>query len=615
MKRLSVLYAFVFVCPQAPAQLDAGAAKPPIAKKVPRTTTLHGETLVDNYYWLREKTNKEVIDYLEAENAYTNAVLKPTTAFQEKLYQEMLGRIKQTDLDVPYKLGGYYYYTRTEEGKQYPIRARKKGNLDATEEITLDLNELAKGQRFLGLGAYAVSDDGNLLAYSTDVTGFRQYTLHVKDLRTGELLPDRVEKVTSVAWAADNRTLFYTTEDAAKRSYRLYRHVLGGKDDPLVYEEKDELFRIFANRSRDKKYLFVPSSSSTSTEVRFIPCDKPEAAPRLILAREPEHRYSVEHRDGLFYITTNKGAKNFRLVTAPADDPRPDNWKEKIAHRKNVLLQHVELFTGHAVVTEMEAGLPRLRVFDLNSGKNSTVELPEAVCSVSGDANPEFDTATFRFRFQSLVTPMSVFDLDLPTGKRTLRKQTEVLGGYDPGSYITERIYATAGDGAKVPVSLVYKKGLMKDGQNPLLLYGYGSYGSTLQITFNSSRLSLLDRRVVYAMAHIRGGREMGEEWHDHGKMLHKRNTFTDFIAAADHLVAEKYTAHDRMAIEGGSAGGLLIGAVLNLRPDVCKAAVLHVPFVDVINTMLDESLPLTIGEFLEWGNPKVKQEYDYIKT
>jgi oligopeptidase B len=606
---------FVGFSPDVRAQLDAGVAKPPVARKVPHRTTLHGETLVDDFYWLREKSNQAVLDYLAAENAYTDAVMKPTAEFQDKLYQEMLGRIKQTDLDVPYRLGDYFHYSRTEEGKQYRILARKKGSLDAKEEITLDLNELAKGQRFLSLGAYVISDDNNLLAYSTDATGFREYTLRVKDLGTGELLPDRIDKVGSVSWAADSKTLFYTTEDAAKRSYRLYRHTLGGKEDTLVYEEKDELYRIGANRSRDRAYLFLTSASSTSSEVRVLRCDRPTDEARLILAREPDHRYRVEHRKGLFYIVTNKDAKNYRLVTAPVEKPEPANWKELIPHRKEVLLENVELFANYAVISERANALQTLRVLDLVTGKDRTVELPEKVCTVFGDANPEFDTTTYRFRYQSMVTPLSVFDLDLGTGGRKLRKQTEVKGGYDSAAYVTERIDATAKDGVKIPISLVYRKGLKQDGRNPLLLYGYGSYGATLSATFNASRLSLLDRGVIYATAHIRGGREMGEEWHDQGKMLNKRNTFTDFIAVADCLVAEKYSAHDRMVIEGGSAGGLLIGAVLNLRPDVCKAAVLHVPFVDVINTMLDETLPLTVGEFLEWGNPKVKKEYDYIKT
>jgi oligopeptidase B len=570
---------------------------------------------VDNYYWLREKSNPDVIACLEAENAYTAAVMKPTEPFQAALYKEMLGRIKQTDLSVPYRLGDYFYYTRTEQGKQYPIHCRKRGSLEGKEEVTVDLNELAKGQKFLSMAAHVVSDDGNLLAYSTDVTGFREYTLYVKDLRTGELLPDRIKKVGAVMWAADNKTLFYVTEDAAKRPYRLYRHTLGGKEDELVQEEKDELFRLFARRTRDKKYILTGATSSNTTEYRYLPSDEPTATPKLIRPREEKHEYHVNHRDGLFYIRTNKGAKNFRLVTVPVADPQEKNWKEIIPHRPDVLLENIDLFENHGVVLERSQALPRLRVLDLRGGAAHTIDMPEPIYSVMPDANPEYKTKVFRFRYQSLVTPQSVYEYDLEGRKQTLLKRTEVLGNYDPAEYVSERIWATAKDGTRIPISLVYKKSTSKDGTHPLLLYGYGSYGSSLPISFTPQRLSLLDRGVIYAMAHIRGGRDLGKEWHDQGKMMNKRNTFTDFIACADHLVAQKYTSRDRLGIEGGSAGGLLVGAVLNFRPDVCHVAILNVPFVDVINTMLDASLPLTIQEYLEWGNPNVKEEYDYIKT
>jgi oligopeptidase B len=613
---LSVLFLAAVCLPRpAPSQFDPSLARPPIADKIPRQETLHGETWIDNYYWLREKGTSKVTAYLEAENAYTAAVMKTTEAFQDALYKEMLGRIQETDLSVPYRLDGFWYYSRTEEGKQYPIYCRKHGSLDAKEEVTLDLNELAKGHKFLSRGAYAVSDDTHLLAYSTDVTGFRNYTLYVKDLRTGALLPDRIEKVNAVAWAADNKTLFYVTEDAAKRPYRLYRHTLGNPKDELVYEEKDELYTLGIRRSRDRRYLFAVSESSITTEVRYLPLDRPTETLRVLLPREEDHRYSVQHRDGLFYIKTNKGAKNYRLVTAPVTDPQPANWKELIPHRAAVLLEGVDLFARHAVVTEREGGLPKLRVLDLATGKDHTIDVPEPVYSVSSDTNPEFQTTAFRFNYQSLVTPSSVFEYDLDSGKRTLLKQTPVRGGYDASQYTSERIHATAKDGKSIPISLVYRKGVKLDGSAPLLLYGYGAYGYSLSVAFQSARLSLLDRGVIYAMAHIRGGKEMGQDWHDQGKMLAKRHTFTDFIAAADHLVVQKYTSHNRLAIQGGSAGGLLIGAVVNMRPDLCKVAVLQVPFVDVINTMLDESLPLTVQEFLEWGNPRNKAEYDYMKS
>jgi oligopeptidase B len=619
---LLLLALAVALCPahgrQGGRLIDPTAATPPVARKEPKVTVLHGDKRVDDYYWLRQKTSPEVLGYLEAENAYTAAVMKKTEPFQQKLYQEMLGRIKQTDLAVPYRLGGWWYYTRTEKGKQYPIRCRKHGSLEAAEEVCLDLNEMAKGKRFLGVGSFQVSDDGNLLAYTMDVTGFRDYTLHVKDLRSGKELPDKVEHVAGqrgVEWAADNHTLFYVTEDAAKRPHRLFRHTLGGAKDDLLYDETDELYRLWLHRSRDKKYLFTLSQSSVTTEERYLPSDQPQGDWKVILPRQNEHEYHVEHRDGLFYIRTNKDAKNFRLVTAPVGDPRPERWKELIAHRPDVLLQDAALFARHAVLTEWEGGLPHLRVMDFGTGRQSSIDVPEPVYAMRGDMNPEYDTKLFRYHYESFITPASVYDYDTDEHSSKLLKRTEVLGGYDPSRYTTERIFATASDGTRIPVSLVYRKDVRKDGKAPLLLYGYGSYGSSIPDGFQSQRFSLLDRGVIYAQAHIRGGSEMGRAWHDQGKMMHKRNTFTDFIAAADHLIAEHYTSKDHLAIEGGSAGGLLIGAVLNLRPDLCHAAVLMVPFVDVVNTMLDTSLPLTVQEFLEWGNPAVKNEYDYIKT
>jgi oligopeptidase B len=595
--------------------LNPQAAKPPVAKKVAKITTLHGDMRVDYYDWLRDKSDKEVIAYLDSENAYTAAVMKPTEVLQETLYKEMLGRIKQTDLSVPYRLGDYFYYTRTVQGKQYNIHCRKKGSLDAAEEIILDLNELVKGQKFLMLGPYDVSVDGNLLAFAIDVTGFREFNLFVKDLRTGRLLPDRIDKIVGVAWAADNETLFVIREDHAKRPFRLDRHVLGKDGEQPVYEEKDELYRLTVSGSRDKKYLFLVSGSSTTTEQRYLPSDQPAGEWRVILPREEGHRYIANHRDGVFYIRTNKDAKNYRLVTAPVADPAPKNWSEMIPHRPNVMLQNIDVFEHHAVVSERAKGLPGLKVIDLRDGASHAVDFPEPIYSAMGSANPEYKATQFRFNYQSLVTPNSVFDYDLDKRTRKLMKRTEVLGGYDPDEYASERCFATASDGAKIPISLVWKKGVKRDGTAPMLLYGYGAYGASLPIAFQSARLSLLDRGVVFAMAHVRGGGDMGEVWHDQGKMMEKRNSFTDFIAAADHLVAEKYSSRDRLVIQGASAGGLLMGGTLAIRPNVAKAVVLQVPFVDVINTMLDTSLPLTIQEFLEWGNPQIKKEYEYIKT
>ena len=604
----------------AAAVQDSNSGRPPVAKRAPKTTVIHGETLVDDYFWLREKSNPEVLQHLQSESAYADAMMKPTIAFQETLYKEMLGRIKETDMNVPYKKGNYFYYSRTEQGKQYPIYCRKRGTLygskDGSEEVLLDLNEMANGGKFITLGDFDVSNDGNLLAYSTDTTGFRQYDLHFKDLRTGRQLSDTAQRVTSTAWANDNRTVLYTVEDAiTKRSYRLYRHALGEARDDLIYEEKDELFNISASGTRSKAFIFITSSSYNSTEVRYVAADQPGGAPQVLLPREEKHRYYVDHHGGFFYIRTNEGAKNFRLVSAPTASPQKKNWKEVIPHRKDVMLEDTDFFANQMVLYERENGLQKIRITDFRNDRTHYIDFPEPVYAAFPAANAEFDTSVLRFSYQSFITPPSVFDYDMETHKRVLLKQTEVLGGYNPGAYRSERVYATASDGTRIPVSLVYKKDLERDGSRPMLLQGYGAYGISSAVTFSSSRLSLLDRGVVFATAHIRGGGEMGEEWHDQGKMMMKRNTFTDFIKAAEYLIAQRYTGRERLVITGGSAGGLLMGAVLNMRPDLFKAAVVYVPFVDVINTMLDESLPLTVGEFEEWGNPKIKSEYDYMKS
>jgi oligopeptidase B len=588
---------------------------PPVAKKIPKVEELHGDVRTDNYFWLREKANPEVISYLEAENAYTEAMTKNLEGLRKRIYDEILGHIKQTDLSVPYKLGEFWYYTRMEEGKQYPIYCRKKGTLEAPEQVTLDLNALAAGHKFLGLGLYEVTDDGNLLAYSLDTTGFRQYQLSFKDLRTGALLPDSIGQVNSAAWASDNKTLFYVKEDAAKRPYRLYRHVLGKTKDALLYEERDELYRVGVDRTSDKKFILFQTASAITDEAHLLRSDDPNGTFRVLYPREVGHEYNVDHREGVFYIRTNKGAKNFRLVTVPDSDPEISGWKELLPHRPGVKLESVLLFRGFDVFVERENALVRFVVSDLASGKKKEVAFPEPVYSAGPGANPEFDTKMFRYSYQSFTTPSSVYDFDMEAGTSTLLKQTEVLGDFDPRRYVSERVYAKAPDGAMVPLSLVYKAGSKLDGKNPLLLYGYGSYGMSQSASFSIPRLSLLDRGVVFALAHIRGGGDLGEEWRDNGKMLKKKNTFTDFIACAEHLIKQHYTSPQRLAIQGGSAGGLLIGAVINMRPDLFKVAHLAVPFVDVINTMLDESLPLTVGEFLEWGNPKKKEEYEYLKT
>jgi oligopeptidase B len=594
----------------------AGAPQPPMAEKKTKTTNIHGTTLVDDYFWLREKTNPAVMAHLQAEDDYAQSMMKHTAALQEKLYDEMLSHIKQTDTKVPFRMGNYFYYSRTEEGKQYPINCRKKGSLDAPEEIILDQNELAKGQKFMSVGEFLPSDDGNLLAYSTDNTGYRQYVLQVKDLRTGQLFPERIERVNSVVWATDSKTLFYVTEDAVtKRKDKFFRHVLGSDKNDLVYEEKDELFDLDVGRSRDKEIVFLHALSKTSVEARYMRANEPNGTLKVILPRQPEHEYDVDHRNNTFYIRTNKGAKNFRIVTAPVNDPSEKNWKEFVAHKPAVKLESISLFANHAVLSEWENGLEQLEVVDFKTDKRHRIKFPEPVYSAELSTNHEFDTSVVRYGYNSLVTPFSIFDYDMNTGQATLLKQVEVPGGFDRTNYKSERVFATAADGTKVPLSIVYRKGVKLDGSAPLLLYGYGSYGISIEPTFSSNRLSLLDRGVIFAIAHIRGGGELGEEWRQAGRMMNKMNTFTDFIASAEALIKMKYTSKDRLVIQGGSAGGLLVGAVSNMRPDLFKAVVSYVPFVDVLNTMLDASLPLTTSEYIEWGNPNEKPAFEYMKT
>ncbi len=589
--------------------------QPPLAKMIPSITELHGEKRIDNYAWLREKENPETIAYLNAENAYTDAMTAHLKPFEELLYKEMLSRIKETDMSVPTKRGEYYYYTRTEEGKQYPIFCRKFRSLENSEEILLDENLLAEGKEYLDVGLLQVSDDHNFLAYSVDETGYRQYKLYFKDLKTGELLKDDVGFVNSFQWTSDNKTFFYTIEDDAKRPYRLYRRALGGETSELIYEEPDALYSIYLSRSHDRQFIFLNIKSKTTSEVRFVRSNSPKDDFQTIHPRENEHKYGVDHRNGEFYILSNKNAKNYRLLTASIGNPSEKNWKEMIPHRSTVLIEDVEVFAQHLVLSVRESGLTQFEVLNFATGEIKRINFPEPTYAAYSAGNPEFESVKFRYNYQSLISPSSVYEYDMNTGESVLLKQQEVLGGYDASQYQSERLWATASDGVKVPISIVFKKGFKRDGNSPLLLYGYGSYGISIDATFSSSRLSLLNRGVAFAIAHIRGGNDLGEAWHDEGKMMKKKNTFTDFIVCAEYLFKENYTSPNRLAIEGGSAGGLLIGAVLNMRPDICHFAHLAVPFVDVVNTMLDESLPLTVGEFLEWGNPKVKAEYDYIKS
>jgi oligopeptidase B len=612
------------------AAIDA-VPRPPVARRESVEHVLHGDHRVDHYAWLRQKENPDVIAYLEAENAYTDAILQPTEQLQEKLYQEMLGRIRQTDLTVPYRLRGYLYFTRTEEGKQYPLHFRQRESEGSPEELLLDLNQLAVGHSFLALGSLDVSDDDCLLAYSLDTTGYRQYLLHVKDLGSGAVLPKRIERVTSVAWAADNHSLFYTVEDEiTKRSHRLYRHAIGSTEsDPLLYEEADERFRLEVERSRSKDFLFLTIASHTTSEVRLLSADQPHSDFQTIAPREDTHEYYVGHHPGpagdaaggVFYIRTNSGGRTFRLMSAPASDPRRESWQEIITNRPEVMLAAAEVFKTHLVLFEREGGLPRLRIVDLSATAPPTlaashrIEFAEPAYNASIGENPEFDATHVRFQYESFVTPRSIFDYDVRTRERALRKQHPVLGGYDPAQYVSERLHAAAADGTRVPLSVVYRRDTPRDGSAPLLLYGYGSYGISMPVHFSSNRLSLLNRGVIFAVAHIRGGGELGKPWHDAGRMKRKRNTFTDFVASAEHLIAGRFTSPQKLVMEGGSAGGLLMGAVTNMRPDLFRMVISHVPFVDVLNTMLDASLPLTVGEYEEWGNPQIAEDYLEMKS
>ena len=595
----------------------ANTPAPPVAKKIPHETEVNGHKMVDNYAWLREKTNPEVRAYLESENAYTDSIMKPTEPLQKKLYDEMVGRIKETDVEVPYREGDYFYYARTEAGKQYPIRCRKKATDDAPEEVLLDVNQLAQGHAFMTIAAFAVSPDGNLLAYSYDDTGYRQFTLAVEDLRTGKTLTDRAERVGSVVWANDNQTIFYTQEDpVAKRQYRLYRHAMGSADpDALVYEEPDERFVLEAFKTRSQAFIFMISRSHTTSEARYIPAVQPDAEWKIVEPRKQGVEYYPDHNGDSFYIRVNDTGRNFRLVSAPVTDPGSKNWHEVMAQNPGIMIDDTDFFKNFCVLYERENGLPQIRVIDLRSGQSKRIAFPEAAYAAYSYVNRVYDTTEFRYGYQSPITPPSVFSYDMETGASTLLKQKEVPGGYDPKKYVVEQIYAVASDGVKIPISVLRLKDAKLDGKGPLYLYGYGSYGISIDSFFNSNIFSMVDRGAVTAVAHIRGGGEMGKAWHDAGRMMNKKTTFTDFIACAEDLVKSGYGSKDRLVIEGRSAGGLLMGAVLNMRPDLFHAALIGMPFVDVINTMLDESLPLTVGEFEEWGNPKEKAAFDYMIT
>jgi oligopeptidase B len=611
-----------------PETAATAAITPPTARREPTPINLHGQTLEDDYRWMRDKNSAEVISYLNAENAYTTSVMKPTEELQAKLYAEMLSHIKETDESVPFRERGWYYYTRTVEGSQYPIHCRRKAVGEAydasqPEHVILDVNQLAEGQAFMAVGGMSVSPDGEKLAYSTDNTGFRQYTLHIRSLTTGAELPDTAERVGSLVWAADSHTLFYTTEDeTTKRQDKLFRHRLGdaAEEDALIYEERDERFNLGVGKTRDGKYLLMEAGSHTTNECSYLPAETPGGVFLVIAPRQDEQEYYVDHRNGLFYIRVNDTGKNFRVVTVPVDGGGREAWQEFISEDKNVPLEDFDLFDSFCVSSRREFGLTTIEVapFDLDGkpGEAKKISFPEPTYTALGNVNREFVTTKFRYSYQSLVSPASIYDYDLQTGTSTLLKQQEVPGGFDSSRYGSERLWVTAADGVKVPVSIVYRRdSFARDASNPLYVYGYGSYGYPLPVGFSPARLSLLDRGVVLAYAHIRGGGDLGDTWHDAGKMMVKRNTFTDFIAIVEQLVAQGYGAKDRVAIEGGSAGGLLMGAVVNERPDLFRVVLSHVPFVDVMNTMLDASLPLTVAEYEEWGNPNEPEAFAYMRS
>ncbi len=589
---------------------------PPVAEPRPHPHVVHGQTRPDDYFWLRNRDDPATLAYLEAENGYTRRMMRHTERLQERLYQEMLGRIQETDLSVPERHDDWYYYHRTEAGRQYPILCRRHGSPDAPEAILLDQNDLAAGQDYFRLGALALSPDHRLLAYATDTTGAETYTLFVKDLESGTLLAERIGNTSGrVEWSSDGTTLFYTTLDSTSRPYRLLRHTLGGDPagDVLVYEETDGGVLLSLRKTRSREWILVDLSSHSSSEVRYLPAGEPRAPLRLIAPREPNIEYQVEHHGDRFFIVTNDGAPNFRLVEAPVASPGKASWRTLIGNDPAVKLDGVDAFRDHLVVYEREDALRHIRVLHLASGASHRVGFPEEVYTFRVSENPEFDTCTLRFVYTSLVTPNSVIDYDLATRAWELRKRQEVRGGYDPSLYRTERAFAVADDGTRIPLSLVYRMPLAKDGRRPLLLHGYGSYGLSYDPTFSSNAVSLLDRGFVLAIAHIRGGEEMGRAWYEQGKLDHKMNTFTDFISAAEFLLDGGYTSRERLVINGGSAGGLLVGAVTNMRPELFRAVVAEVPFVDVVTTMLDESIPLTVIEYEEWGNPNDPACYAYM--
>ena len=604
--------------------------KPPIAKKIPLEMITHNDTRVDDYFWMRlsdEQKNAETpdaqtqdtLDYLNAENDYTKQVLAHTEDFQKKLFDEIVGRIKQDDESVPYADNGYFYLTRFEEGKEHPIYARKKGNLEATEEIMLDENELAKPFDYYKIAGKSVSPSNQIVAFGEDTVSRRIYTIRFKNLTTGEMLPDVIENTTGgTVWANDNQTVFYTRKDESLRSFKIFKHKLGTDPatDQLVFHEADETYGTFIYKTKSKKYLVIGSYATLTQEYKFLNADTPDGEFQLFEPRNRELKleYDINHYHDKWLIRTNLDAQNFRLMECPEFETTRENWKEVIPHREDVLLEDVDLFNDYLVVSERIEGITQLRIKPWE-GEEHYVDFGEKAFMAYTSINMDFDTQILRLGYTSLTTPNSVFDYNMQTKEMQLLKEQEVVGGYDKTEYQSERLFATAKDGTKIPISLVYKKGFEQDGKQPLLLYAYGSYGHSMDPYFSSIRLSLLDRGFAYAIAHIRGGEEMGRHWYENGKLLNKKNTFDDFIDCGDFLIKENYTSSNHLYAMGGSAGGLLMGAIINMRPELWNGVVAAVPFVDVINTMLDETIPLTTGEFDEWGNPKVEKFYHYIKS
>lgn len=604
---------------------------PPIATKKPYETIIHGDTLIDNYFWMRlsdeqknaetpDESTQNVLNYLNAENDYLAAMMKHTEPLQDKLYDEIVGRIKQDDQSVPVSKNGYSYYTRFEKGQDYPLYCRKKLEDQAVEEIMLNGPEMGNDQSYFAIGGTVVSEDNQWLAYSVDLVSRRQYTIHIKNLSTGEELTDKIENTTGgITWANDNKTIFYTKQDPVTlRSNQIFSHEVGqpASADKLVFEEKDETFGCYVYKTKSRKYLLIGSSQTLSTEYRYLDADTPNGAWKIVQPRQRDLEYHVDHFQDHFYIITNDQAANFRLMKTPVTKTEKSNWTEVIPHRSDVLLEGIDIFKNQLVVSERKNGLNQIRIMNWADQTEHYLEFDDPAYTAYTSNNPEFDTDVLRFAYTSLTTPNSVYDYNMVNREKTVMKQQEVLGGeFDPENYTSERIYATARDGVQVPISVVYKKGFNKDGKAPLLLYAYGSYGYSMDPSFSSVRLSLLDRGFAFAIAHIRGGQEMGRHWYEDGKLLKKKNTFYDFIDCGKYLVENNYTSSEHLYAQGGSAGGLLMGAVVNMEPKLWNGVIAGVPFVDVINTMLDESIPLTTGEFDEWGNPKIAEYYEYIKT